>query len=133
MAANFNAYVWWAIRRAYGLITEDGVVSKRGYTMAQYSKFIRPGAVRVAATRPSVANVSVTAYRSGEQLVVVALNQNDQAQTINLDVYNGCATSLSRYTTSASKNVADDGSVALMQGRAAVTLEAQSITTFVSR
>jgi len=131
MAANWNAYVWWAIRRAYGLLTEDGVVSKRGYTIAQYSKFVRPGFVRVAATQP--ANVAVTAYKGGEQLVVVAINQTDQPQSINLDVYNNCATGLSRFTTSASKNLADDGPIALDGGRAAVTLEGQSITTFVSR
>jgi glucuronoarabinoxylan endo-1,4-beta-xylanase len=50
------------IRRAYGLMTEDGVVSKRGYAMAQYAKFIRPGFVRVAATQPAAANVTVTTY-----------------------------------------------------------------------
>ena len=50
MVANFNAYVWWYIRRSYGLIDESGNVTKRGYLMAQYSKFIRPGFVRVSAT-----------------------------------------------------------------------------------
>jgi glucuronoarabinoxylan endo-1,4-beta-xylanase len=132
MVVNFNAYVWWAIRRAYGLLTEDGVVSKRGYVMAQYSKFIRPGFVRVSATEPANAEVAVTAYKGGNQLVVVALNRSTTAQAINLDVFNGCASQLSRFTTSAAANLAEGEPVTLVDGRATVTLEAESATTFVS-
>jgi len=133
MSANFSAYVWWAIRRGYGLLTEDGVVSKRGYLLAQYSKFIRPEYVRVRSTQPSNASVGVTAYKGANRVVVVALNRSDQPQTINLDVFNSCATSFSRFTTSVSKNVANDGTVALDNSRATVTLDGQSVTTFVSQ
>ena len=133
MNANFSAYVWWAIRRAYGLMTEDGVVSKRGYLVAQYSKFIRPGYVRVGSTQPSNTNVGVTAYKGGNRVVVVALNRSAQPQTINLDLFNSCATSFSRFTTSVSKNVANDGTVTLANSRATVTLDGESVTTFVSQ
>jgi glucuronoarabinoxylan endo-1,4-beta-xylanase len=133
MSASFSAYVWWAIRRAYGLITEDGLVSKRGYLMAQYAKFIRPGFVRVSATQPASPDVGVTAYKGGSQLVVVAINRSTAPQTISLDVFNGCATELSRFTTSEQKNVAADAAVTLVNGRAEVTLDAQSATTFVSQ
>jgi glucuronoarabinoxylan endo-1,4-beta-xylanase len=132
MQANFSAYVWWAIRRGYGLITEDGVVSKRGYLMAQYSKFIRPGYVRIGATQPNNDSVAVTAYKGGDRVVVVAVNRSAQPQAINLDVFNSCATGFSRFTTSVNKNLANDGPVTLANGRAAVTLDAQSVTTFVS-
>jgi glucuronoarabinoxylan endo-1,4-beta-xylanase len=133
MTVNFNAYVWWAIRRAYGLLTEDGVVSKRGYVMAQYSKFVRPGFVRVSATQPTSTDVAVTAYKGGGQLVVVALNRSTTPQAINLDVFNGCAAELSRFTTSANANLAEGDAVTLVDGRATVTLDAESATTFVSR
>jgi O-glycosyl hydrolase len=133
MTANFSAYVWWAIRRAYGLLTEDGLVSKRGYVMAQYAKFIHPGYTRISATQPSTANVAVTAYKGGNQVVVVAVNRNAQPQSINLDVFNSCATGFTRFTTSATKNLADDGPVTLADRRATVSLDGQSITTFVSQ
>jgi len=132
MVVNFNAYVWWAIRRAYGLLTEDGLVSKRGYVMAQYSKFVRPGFVRVSATQPANTDLAVTAYKGGNQLVVVALNRSTTAQTVALDVFNGCATQLSRFTTSATENLAQGEAVTLTNGRATVTLGAESATTFVS-
>jgi O-glycosyl hydrolase len=113
-------------------MTEDGIVSKRGYLMAQYSRFIRPGFVRVSATQPANPEVVVTAYKGGNQVVVVAVNRSTAPQTIDLDVFNGCATELSRFTTSVDKNLAADGALPLVNGRAQVTLDAQSATTFVS-
>jgi O-glycosyl hydrolase len=50
MTANYSAYVWWYIRRSYGLITEDGLVSKRGHILSQYAKYVRPGYQRIGAT-----------------------------------------------------------------------------------
>jgi O-glycosyl hydrolase len=77
--------------------------------------------------------VAVTAYKKDAEAVVVAVNRSAQPQAITLDVFNSCATSFSRFTTSAIKNVAGDAAVALEGGRAAVTLDAQSVTTFVSQ
>ena len=132
MTANFSAYVWWYIRRAYGLITEDSNVSKRGYVMSQFTKFVRPGFLRIAASPPPNPNVYVTAYKNNAQIIVVAVNSNDFAQTVNLNFLNTCQNQFSVYTTSATKNVAYDGVVTLTNLGASVTLEAQSITTYVS-
>lgn len=134
MAANFSAYIWWYIRRSYGLLTEDGLVSKRGYLLAQYAKFIRPGFVRVDATPPSNPDVLVTAYKGGAgEVVIVAVNMNAEPQDIAVNVFDSCVVSFSRFTTSATKNIADDGALELASGRASITLDAQSVTTFVSR
>jgi O-glycosyl hydrolase len=84
----------------------------------------------VCNTRRSVA---VTACQGGNRVVVVAVNRSAQPQSIHLDLFNSCATGFSRFTTSASKNLADDGPIALTHRRAAVTLDGQSITTFVSQ
>lgn len=135
MTANYNAYVWWYIRRGYGLILDNEQVSKRGWLFSQYSRFVRPGYVRVQASDPpGVQGVDVTAYKNGPgKVVVVALNQSNQAQTINLDVFGSCVTGFERFTTSQAKNRQDDGAVTLTNGRVQVTLDAQSLTTFVSQ
>lgn len=134
MSANFSAYIWWYIRRSYGPITEDGLISKRGYLMAQYARFVRPGALRVAASAPAAPDVYATAYQgSGGQVAVVALNMSADPRDVTLDLSNSCVASLSRFTTSATQNVSDDGITQLQDGRAAVTLPGQSVTTFVSR
>ncbi len=134
MQANFNAYVWWYIRRGYGLITDDGLVSKRGYLMSQFSRFIRPGYVRVAASDPAVEDVNATAYSNGAgSVVVVVLNQADVEQTVALDLFGSCVTGFDRFTTSELKNAQSDGPVALVEGRVEVTLDPRSVTTFVSQ
>jgi O-glycosyl hydrolase len=132
MVANFSAYVWWYIRRSYGPILEDGTVSKRGYLIAQYARFVRPDSQRVAASTPSAAGVDVTAYVHGGGVIVVAVNRNTTEQAVTLNIRNGCVQSFARYTTSATKNVAHDPSVPLTANAASVTLDAQSTTTFVS-
>ncbi len=56
MNANMSAYVWWYIVRSYGPIDDGadggvtGSVTKKGYVMSQYAKFVRPGFNRVYAT-----------------------------------------------------------------------------------
>ena len=129
MASNFSAYIWWYIRRSYGPITEDGKVSKRGYMIAQYSKFVRPGFVRVDTS--GKAGLNVTAYRQGRQVVVVFVNTNSASQTLSLGINAGSFTSLEKYTTSSSKNVQSDPAIALTGNVGSVTLDGQSVTTLV--
>jgi len=133
MTANFSAYVWWYIRRSDGLLAESGRVSKRGHLMAQYARFVRPGSIRIGASAPSNPNVFVTAYNNAPGVVVVAVNTDPSPQTMTLNIKNGCVLSLTKYTTSSTKNVFDDGTVTLTANAASVTLDGQSVTTFVSQ
>ena len=134
MSTNFSAYIWWYIRRAYGPITEDGLVSKRGSLLAQYAKFVRPGDVRVAASAPAASDVYVTAYKGdGGRVTVVAVNLSSEPRDVTLDLSNSCVDRLDRFSTSATEDVSDDGAVELSDGRASVTLTGESVTTFVSR
>ena len=132
MKANFNAYVWWYIRRSYGLINDDNQVTKRGYLMSQYSRFVRPGAVRIGATNPSANDVHVTAYKHDGKLVVVAVNLSSQQQDITLDLFGGCVQGFAKYTTSGTKSAANEGDTTVSDNKAAVKLDGQSATTFVS-
>lgn len=131
MVANFSAYVWWYIRRFYGPILDDGTVSKRGWLIAQYARFVRPGSFRVEASAPSARDVDVTAYVDGSHVIVVAVNRAPFPQAVTLNVRNGCVGSFARYTTSAMKNLERGPPVTLTANAASVTLDAQSTTTFV--
>jgi O-glycosyl hydrolase len=132
MAANFSAYIWWYIRRSYGPITENGQVSKRGYMMAQYSKFVRPDFVRVDASVSGMNNVRITAYKDGGNLVVVAVNTGSSSQSLTLHIQNGSVASFTQYTSSGTKNLSEDGTIAVTDHLASVTLDGQSATTFIS-
>ncbi|WP_428240084.1 cellulose binding domain-containing protein [Gynuella sp.] len=133
MASNFNAYIWWYIRRSYGLLTEDGNVSKRGYIMAQYSKYVRPGYVRIGATEKPQSGVSVTAYKGPDnKYVIVAVNTSSSHQNLNLKLQNASAASLVKYSTSSSLNLSYGGTYTLSNNATSVWVEPQSIATFVS-
>jgi len=126
MTANMNAYIWWYIRRSYGPIDESGNVSKRGYVMSQYAKFVRPGYIRVNATASPSFGVYVTAYKTGETLVIVAINQNSSSSDVTFSLSGGNVSSYTKYETTSSNNVSNQGSVGSTN-----TLAANSINTFV--
>ncbi|MBN1116141.1 MAG: T9SS type A sorting domain-containing protein [Bacteroidales bacterium] len=132
MEANFNAYVWWYIRRFYGLITDDGLLSKRGYVLSQYSKFVRPGNVRVEAEVTNASNVFATAFKTDTSLVIVVVNNNSNAVNLDFSIANGTVDTLTKFVTSATKSVVNDGGVSISGGSFSAVFDAYSITTLTT-
>ncbi|GAA4515200.1 RICIN domain-containing protein [Nonomuraea ferruginea] len=131
--AEFQAYIWWYIRRGYGPMREDGQISKRGANMAQFARFVRPGYVRIEATANPASNVYVSAYRGGDStVVVVAINKGTSGVSQQFTLANGTASSVSSWLTDASRNVAPQGTTGVSNGSFTVTLPARSVTTFVT-
>ena len=128
---NFQAYVWWYIRRQYSPMKEDGTMSKRGDCMAHFSKFVRPGAIRVNADTLPTAGVHVSAYKNGSDVILVVVNTNTSAKTLNVSIPGTSINSLTKYTTSATKSVGNDGTVAATNGTFSASFDAQSVTTLV--
>ncbi|WP_328752752.1 glucuronoxylanase [Streptomyces sp. NBC_00285] len=131
--AEFQAYIWWYIRRSYGPMREDGKISKRGAAMAHFARFVRPGYVRVQATATPATNVYVSAYRGGGSTVVVAVNKGTSAVSQQFTLVNGAASTVSSWLTDASRNVASQGMAGVSNGSFTVTLPARSVMTFVTR
>ena len=128
---NFQAYVWWYIRRQYGPMKEDGTMSKRGAMMAQYSKFIRSGYVRVDATKSPNTNVYISAYKGDDKVVIVAINKGTSAVSQKFNVQNGTLSKVSPWITTGSSNVAAGADINVSGGSFTAQLPAQSVTTFV--
>lgn len=139
---NFQTYVFWPLRRYYAMIHDGnpdnqgnspaaaGTATKRGYCMAQFSKWVRPGYVRVDATKSPATNVFVSAYKKDNDVVIVVVNKNTSSKTLTISIPGSQVKTWEAYTTSASKNIAKgtdiSGSTSFQ-----VTLEAASVTTFV--
>jgi glucuronoarabinoxylan endo-1,4-beta-xylanase len=133
MYNNMSAYVWWYLRLGgCNIITSSGSILKKGYTIGQFSKFIRPGYHRVDATYQPQTGVSVVAF-NGAQTVVVAVNQNTSSKSQTFTFQNGTVATVAKYTTSSSKSLSNDGNVAVSGNSFTTTLDAQSITTFVGK
>jgi len=153
MKSDMNAYVWWTIVRYYGPIGDGekaptpqdpnetypkkGEVTKKGYVMAQFSKFIRPGYYRVGSSLyPPVtgAGVDVTAYKDplSSTVVVVAINTGSTAAQCAFRLNSGARLTLIPYTTSGTKNCEQGTAFDVTGGSFTFTMDASSITTFVS-
>ncbi len=129
---NFQTYVWWYIRRHYGPIKEDGTISKRGYSMAHYSKFVRPGDVRVDATKNPANGVYVSAYKGeNNKIVIVAINKNTSGVNQRFTVQNGTASAVSSWITDSTRNLAAGSALQISGNGFSADLPAQSVTTFV--
>ncbi len=146
MKADMSAYVWWYIVRFYGPIgdgeegTREGAITKRGYIMSQFARFIRPGYVRVYTKGPTsdtyppqYSDISVTAYKdSSSKVVIVAENSGTSSQKINFILGDKTSGVFHVYITSATQNAEKINDITTSNSGLSATLPAQSITTFVS-
>ena len=143
VVGNFSQYTWWYIRRCYGLIMETdasgklqipqkevGKVSKRGYVLSQFARFVRPGAVRIGATANPEKDVYASAYRSGngDSVIVVLLNRDyTEKKTVTVKVSGAEISTFQVYTTSEAKNAVYDGEIEVKNGSVTITMDAGNI------
>ena len=151
MNADMSAYVWWYLVRYYGPIADGevsasfpnedygrkGDVTKKGYVMSQFSRFIRPGYVRVHTKKlitrgGGFSRVSVTAYRDSTRMVLVATNPAAVPADVELTLEGGTAARFSRYVTSETQNVERMDDVEVSGNTFTITLGAGSVTTLVA-
>jgi glucuronoarabinoxylan endo-1,4-beta-xylanase len=111
---------------------EDGTISKRGYNMAHFSKFIRPGYVRVDASKNPDTNTFVSAYKGNNRVVIVAINRGTSAVNQKFVLQNGNASSVSSWVTDASRNLASQPAINVSNRAFTAQLPARSVTTFVA-
>ncbi|WP_205509568.1 hypothetical protein [Longitalea arenae] len=131
MNAGWSAYVWWYIRRSYGPIDENSNITKLGYVMAHYARYIRPGYTKISCTANPTPGVYVTAYKSGSRVVVVAINQNSAITYQTFSISGVTVAGFNRYRTTSSANLAAD-SFTISNGSFGINLPASSVTTLVS-
>jgi glucuronoarabinoxylan endo-1,4-beta-xylanase len=131
MNAGMSAYIWWYIIRFYGPILEDGTISKRGYVMSQYARFVRSEYIRVDATANPQTDVYVTAYKNDSKVVIVVVNNGSSIRQ-TFSIQNGSVTRVTPYVTSSSKNCVQENDITVSSGKFTSSLDASSVTTFVS-
>lgn len=133
VVGNMNAYTWWYIRRSYGLMDENGKITKRGYNMAHFSKWVRPGDIRIDATEQPADNVLISAYKNNnKQVTVVAINKSNSSYTQSFSIGSGeKIIDVDRYRTSANENIALTENLENNGSGFYAQLPAQSVSTFV--
>ncbi|AXB42337.1 glycoside hydrolase family 30 protein [Amycolatopsis albispora] len=135
---NTSGYVYWygaSVGTTRGLIQLDGDgyrVSKRLWALANYSRFIRPGATRIGADTGD-GNLALSAFRNPDgSLAVVALNSATSPTTVSYTLPN---TGVSRGTavphvTDSTRDTAALSPIRVSGGRFTATVPARSLVTY---
>jgi glucuronoarabinoxylan endo-1,4-beta-xylanase len=117
-----------------GLSDNSFNVAKRAYVMGNWSKFVRPGWVRIGATANPRSGVFVTAFKevSSSKFAIVVLNTNgtSTSQTFSFSGFPASPTAVVPNVTSASLNLATQASVNVTANAFTYSLPASSVTTF---
>ena len=121
-----NAWNWWAIyisadalesadtpkiRENPALIQPDAsfgesYMFKRGYALGNWSKFVRPGFQRIAATDRPTGGVLIEAYRDATHLAVIAVNTSSKPVTQKFILDGATFGTLTPWVTSPDDNLA---------------------------
>jgi glucuronoarabinoxylan endo-1,4-beta-xylanase len=130
-AGNMSAYIWWkCLGNANGLLNAAGVIQKRGYVMAQFSRFARPGDYRIAETNLGSSRVSAWKNTGNTRFAIIALNPYslDFTQTVVLSNFPGAR--LTPWITSATQSLAIQPSFVVTNNTLTFNLPANSVVTF---
>lgn len=140
--ANGDASAWlWFWYKAgttddnEGLLLKSGADTKRHYTLGNFSKFVRPGYVRVDVAGDLPAGVLLTAYQGADGTVVVVAINRDSA-TVSMSVAAAGGTKPATWTpwvTSASDNLAAKAPILASGDAFTAVLAGKTVTTFVGK
>lgn len=133
--AHFSAYTWWYGKRFYGPLGQDGQVTKRGFMIAQFARFIKPGAVLLTSGTNTQADVLISAYKNPNgKIVVVAINKlgAEVKQKINITNATLSATVIP-YSTTQNTNVVPGAGINTTGGGFEYKMPAYGVTTFVEQ
>jgi glucosylceramidase len=135
---NVSGFVYW-----YGVSTggtrafiqgngANYTVSKRLWAMASYSRYVRPGATRIAAST-SDSTLKTSAYRNTDgSVVVVALNTATSASPVTYSLQNTGITSGSAapYLTNSANDMSAQSPAPVSAGAFSATVPARSLVTY---
>jgi O-glycosyl hydrolase len=143
-AANLSAFLyWWGSSTPSGNGDNESLIQINGSTVApsgrlwafaNYSRYVRPGAVRIAAAS-SNSGVDLTAFKNTNgTIAVVALNTLSSSDAITYSL-SGTGTpngaTVTPYLTNSSSNVAAQAATSVSGGSFSATIPARSLVTYV--
>jgi glucuronoarabinoxylan endo-1,4-beta-xylanase len=136
MKNQFSAYIaWWAQDgdTNINLANSSGTILKDGYTLGQFSKFIRPGFYRVGTTSIG-ASAEISAYKdsASSNYVIVALNRSSNAITQQFNLYGFPTNSaVTPWLTSWTQSLAVQAPITNVGSTFSYTIQPSNIVTFV--
>ena len=139
--ANMSAWHYWWIYpngTGNGALWDytTGQATKRLWAMGNFSRFVRPGYVRVDVSGTIPSGVTVVAFKNptDNTTVVVAVNNNTATTSVPIFVSGTeWPGQVSAWVTSAAGNLVSGATAPLTTGHFTASLTGQSVTTFVGK
>jgi O-glycosyl hydrolase len=135
-----SAWLWFWYKASsnndnLSLLLSGAADTKRHYTLANYSRFIRPGYLRVETGATVPEGLLLSAYKGADgTVVIVAVNRGSGAATVALSVAGGTVpASFTPWVTSASDDLKSGVAIPVSGGAFTATLPGQTVTTFVGK
>lgn len=136
--ANMSAWHFWWV---YPSTTDNGALwdktsnkaSKRLWIMGNFSRFVRPGSVRIGATVAPTSGVSISAYRdsSNSKIVIVALNTNTTATSQEFSLVRGTVGKVTPWVTDDARALVAQSALTASANAFTFSLPARSVTSLV--
>ncbi|MEO6849655.1 MAG: glycoside hydrolase [Mucilaginibacter sp.] len=140
-AANAAAWSWWTAISPFDY--KDGLIyidksktdgnyypSKMLWALGNYSRFVRPGAVRIAAgissSSYSTEPLLVSAFKDGKKLIIVIVNNNQGIVPVKSNIGKSKIKRARMFTTSSSANLKAGGYINVKNS---IPIQPRSITT----
>ena len=130
-------HYWWLKPRGDtdngALAGGDGQLTRRAYVVGNWSRFVRPGFVRVDATPSPQDFVSVSAFAdpASGRLVIVAVNSNTADTEQSFSIPGSAVAAVTPWITSADLALSPTDPVAIADAGFSFVLPKRSVTTFV--
>ncbi len=136
--AQVNAWhFWWLVSfnsDNEGLTDTSGNPAKRMYVLGNYSRFVRPGFVRIGVSNNALPTY-ISAYKDPNtgKFAIVAINSipGNYTQTFNLSGLN--AATVTPWVTSGTLSLVSQASVSVTNSTFSYSLPASSVVTFVGQ
>ena len=143
MESSMHAYIWWYLKRYYSFLDDgtyrgvNGAVTKRGYAFSHFSKYVRPGFIRISAEGPYVRGytlVDATAYKNPDtgEVVIVALNRESSGKSVEFVINGMTSGTFTPLVSTVDETVEPMEEIEVTGDSFEYTLPSESIITFIS-
>ena len=127
---------WWYSQTSdnEGLVISGSTLTKRCYTIGNYSKFVKPGAVMVEVSGNTNADLLLSAFTGTDGTIVVGINKGTKDVSVPIAITGGTApASCTPNVTSSSADLKAGTAVTVTGGSFTAPFATQSVTTFVCK
>ncbi len=131
-------HYWWLVSstpspQTNSALTRDGELTQTAYALGNFSRFVRPGFVRVEATPAPQSGVKLSAFidPATQHIAIVAVNASTTDEPLTLRLSGSDVTTLTPWVTSASLSLIAQDPIEQTDAAFTLTLAARSVTTFV--